>query len=448
MTERDAQLGISSKHISGIFVRIRIGLSKCLHRRSLAGHIGNRLFARRTSGRALLKYRDLRLLGAALGTAALGSYVLHHYLHYRAESYASRVRALQPSLGAWHQALEADKARIAAERRAGEAALARVAGQLAAVQTRIVELDALARGVLESDAPASSDIDFDEEPALGGPEDVSEDASNESRGGETRLETDAALLAAQVDDRARQLHVLADLLEWRAHLSAVRPEGRPIAGGYVSSSFGERIDPFTGRKQQHFGMDFAARRGTEVVAVADGVVTWTGPRGGYGKLVEIDHGNGRVTRYGHNSEVLVHVGQVVRRGERIAKLGSTGRATGPNLHFEVRENGKAVDPRPFVNGRQLVVKARRGKERSESAVASRSRGSAGTPASPRQVAESEAHGKGQRRQVAALVVEPDAEVLKKVPAHSRVDHGAVLEAPGVERDAADGTSAAARVHLE
>src|SRR5690606_2518910 len=131
--------------------------------------------------------------------------------------------------------------------------------------------------------------------------------------------------------RARQLHVLADLLEWRAHLSAVRPEGRPIAGGYVSSSFGKRIDPFTGRKQQHFGMDFAARRGTEVVAVADGVVTWTGPRGGYGKLVEIDHGNGRVTRYGHNSEVLVHVGQVVRRGERIAKLGSTGRATGPNL---------------------------------------------------------------------------------------------------------------------
>jgi murein DD-endopeptidase MepM/ murein hydrolase activator NlpD len=374
------------------------------------------------------------LLVAVLGAAAIGGSMLEHY---RAERYAARVRALQPSLGAWHQALQADQARIAAERRAAEAAVASVASELAAIQTRIVELDALARGVLERTAPESSDIDFDEEPALGGPED-----SSDAQPRELRLETAADLLEAQLGDRARQLDVLEDLLEWRAHLSAVRPEGRPIAGGYVSSGFGERIDPFTGRKQQHFGMDFAARRGTQVVAVADGVVTWTGPRGGYGNLVEIDHGNGRVTRYGHNAEVLVHVGQVVRRGQPIAKLGSTGRATGPNLHFEVRENGRAVDPRPFVKGQDMLVKREGGASKGRSGER---RGAAG---SPRQVAKTEAHGEGQRRQVAALVVEPDAEVLKKVPAHSGVDHGAGLEAPVIERDAPDGAAASARVYLE
>lgn len=335
------------------------------------------------------KLKKRPLAAVVLGAALIAAQALHEH---RAERYGARERALRPALGDWHLAFEADKARLKAERRAAKAAVANVASQLAAIQTRIVELDALARGVLENTEPASNDIDFEEEPALGGPEEASDSPVRP-----LRLERAVDLLAAQLTDRGRQLHVLEDLLEWREHLSAVRPEGRPVAGGYVSSGFGERIDPFTGRKQQHVGMDFAARRGTNVVAVADGVVTWTGPRGGYGRLIEIDHGNGRVTRYGHNAEILVHIGQVVRRGQPIAKLGSSGRATGPNLHFEVRENGKAVDPRPFVNG-QGKVSARRSAER-------KTRAKAGLPG---QVAEAEAHRKGQGRQVAALVVKPDA----------------------------------------
>ncbi|HEU4620397.1 MAG TPA: M23 family metallopeptidase [Gammaproteobacteria bacterium] len=378
----------------------------------------------------------LLVLGAG---AAVGAYAAQRYA---AERYASRAREIQPALGAWHRGFEADKARLETSRRSAERAVARLASQLAQIQAQIVELDALARGVIEDTEPASRDIDFDEEPALGGPDDDAEVQASA-----TDLERTADLLGAQVDDRAKQLHVLEDLLEWREHLSAVRPEGRPVASGYVSSGFGVRIDPFTGRKQQHSGMDFAARRGTEVVAVASGIVTWTGPRGGYGQLVEIDHGNGRVTRYGHNAEVLVRVGQIVRRGQPIARLGATGRATGPNLHFEVRENGQAVDPRPFVKGQDVLGHAtlaqspespasRGGRDKGRASPASRpsepSQARRARALSPGQVAEAEPHRQGERRQIAALVVESDAEVLEKVPAQASVDHAARVEAPLVQ----------------
>jgi len=129
----------------------------------------------------------------------------------------------------------------------------------------------------------------------------------------------------------------------------VHPEGRPVHSGYISSMFGNRTDPFTGRAAFHKGVDFAGREGSEVVAVASGVVIWSGDRYGYGQMVEINHGNGYVTRYAHNSDNLVAVGDTVKRGEVIAVMGSTGRATGPNLHFEVLHNGRVVNPLSYVN---------------------------------------------------------------------------------------------------
>jgi murein DD-endopeptidase MepM/ murein hydrolase activator NlpD len=142
--------------------------------------------------------------------------------------------------------------------------------------------------------------------------------------------------------------VLEDLLLNRKLRDEVRPEGRPVTAGYVSSQFGSRADPFTGRRAFHKGVDFAGREGAEVVAVATGVVTWSGDRYGYGQLVEINHGNGYVTRYAHNVDNLVAVGDTVRRGQVIARMGDTGRATGPNLHFEVLLNDKPVDPLTYV----------------------------------------------------------------------------------------------------
>jgi murein DD-endopeptidase MepM/ murein hydrolase activator NlpD len=122
----------------------------------------------------------------------------------------------------------------------------------------------------------------------------------------------------------------------------------PVSHGYISSRFGERSDPFNGHQAIHLGLDFAAPLGTPVTAVADGVVTFAGERSGYGKVVEIDHGNGYMTRYAHNSAIEATVGSRVRAHETIAKVGSTGRSTGPHCHFEVWLNGRAVNPMAYV----------------------------------------------------------------------------------------------------
>jgi murein DD-endopeptidase MepM/ murein hydrolase activator NlpD len=118
--------------------------------------------------------------------------------------------------------------------------------------------------------------------------------------------------------------------------------------GWISSYFGHRADPFTGRNAFHRGLDFAGPAGAEVVAVASGVVTYSKERFGYGKCVEINHGNGYVTRYAHNQRLLVALGETVQKGQAIAQIGSTGRSTGPHLHFEVLKQGRAVDPMSFV----------------------------------------------------------------------------------------------------
>ena len=122
----------------------------------------------------------------------------------------------------------------------------------------------------------------------------------------------------------------------------------PLAGR-VTSGFGPRSDPFTGEPSTHLGVDVGAPEGTPIRAPAPGVVVRAGPRGGYGNAVEIDHGDGVVTVYGHASEILVSTGEKVEAGREIARVGSTGRSTGPHLHFEVRVAGRAVDPRRALN---------------------------------------------------------------------------------------------------
>lgn len=123
---------------------------------------------------------------------------------------------------------------------------------------------------------------------------------------------------------------------------------RPVAGGWVSSRFGQRQDPFTGRPAVHRGLDFAGLDNSAILAVAPGVVTWSGRQRGYGNLIEIDHGRGWVTRYGHNTSNLVTVGDYVKPGQTIALMGSTGRATGTHLHFEVLYRGRHQNPARFV----------------------------------------------------------------------------------------------------
>jgi murein DD-endopeptidase MepM/ murein hydrolase activator NlpD len=124
--------------------------------------------------------------------------------------------------------------------------------------------------------------------------------------------------------------------------------GRPIGKGWLSSYYGVRKDPFTGRPAMHKGIDFAGKEGDDVIATGAGVITWSGDRYGYGKLVEIDHGNGLRTRYGHNAGLKVQVGDVVTKGQAIAYVGNTGRSTGAHVHYEVLKNGEQIDPLPYV----------------------------------------------------------------------------------------------------
>jgi murein DD-endopeptidase MepM/ murein hydrolase activator NlpD len=155
-------------------------------------------------------------------------------------------------------------------------------------------------------------------------------------------------LDLQLDNREAQLGVLESVIANQNLKQRVYPQGRPVSSGWISSYFGKRTDPFTGKPANHTGIDFAGKAGAEVVAVADGVVTWASNRYGYGLMVEINHGNGYTTRYAHNSENLVAIGDEVRKGQVVALMGDTGRATGPNLHFEVLRDGRRMNPVNFI----------------------------------------------------------------------------------------------------
>lgn len=157
-------------------------------------------------------------------------------------------------------------------------------------------------------------------------------------------------LSQFIDLRERRLTVLDRLLASRGYTEPHFTFGEPAAQAFVSSGFGERSDPFTGLNEFHSGLDFAGRAGSPIVAAADGVVSWAGTREGYGHMVEINHSNGLVTRYGHTQRNLVHSGELVSKGQTIALLGSTGRSTGPHVHFEVLQGGVAVDPAQYLAG--------------------------------------------------------------------------------------------------
>jgi murein DD-endopeptidase MepM/ murein hydrolase activator NlpD len=143
--------------------------------------------------------------------------------------------------------------------------------------------------------------------------------------------------------------LLENLLVDRDLEAEFMPSGMPVRSGFMASNFGTRIDPFNGSRAFHAGVDFDGNKGTDILTVASGVVIFAGRHPSYGNMIDIDHGNGYVTRYAHNDKNLVKVGDVVTAGQLVAKMGSTGRATGSHLHFEVWFEGKAINPKKFVS---------------------------------------------------------------------------------------------------
>jgi len=244
----------------------------------------------------------------------------------------------------WQQALNEQKRELVQARDAAQNDLNALAVRLGQMQAQMMRVEALGQRLTITAKLGKSEFDFDQTPALGGPADpiVGDPLST--------LDFMQALndMETQIDDRAIQLQIIEEVLNSRSLSSAISPAGRPIAKGWLSSYYGKRADPFHGRQAMHKGVDFAGKLGSDVVATAEGVVTWAGKRYGYGQLVEINHGNGYSTRYGHCQKILVAVGDKVEPGHKIALMGSSGRSTGPHVHYEVLKNGRQVDPTRYV----------------------------------------------------------------------------------------------------
>ena len=218
-----------------------------------------------------------------------------------------------------------------------------LSSRLGLLQAHVNRLDAVGQKLIQMAKIDQGEFDFSQTPAMGGPE-TGQQATVDS----SELYKAMDQLSVNLSDRENQLAVLEELLMNRNLLKEVEPSGKPITSGWLSSYYGMRTHPISGKKEMHKGIDFAGKMGGPVIAVAKGVVTFAGTRYGYGKVIDINHGNGYTTRYGHNSKLLVSVGDTVEKGIQIAEIGSSGRSTGPHVHFEVLKNGRHVNPMKFI----------------------------------------------------------------------------------------------------
>lgn len=253
-----------------------------------------------------------------------------------------------PVLSAWADEFKQQQQELAQARARAEEDAHGLARRIAQLQAHVMRLDAAGSRMTQIANIDPAEFDFGKPPPMGGPEILDPLQPVMPTSAEESLDR----LQQELTDRERQMRVLEDLLLAGRLQKEIKPSGWPIEAGYISSDFGVRTDPFTGLRAYHPGVDFAAPQGSEVLAVASGIVTDTGEHAGYGNLVEINHGNGYVTRYGHNEQILVKVGDRVKRGQAIALMGSTGRSTGPHVHFEVLLNGNIVNPEQYIAAAQ------------------------------------------------------------------------------------------------
>jgi murein DD-endopeptidase MepM/ murein hydrolase activator NlpD len=275
----------------------------------------------------------LLALGMLLGTVILAQYVIVRM----------QPNAMTTELRDWLASAQAEKQeQQQSYMRESLDAMARRLGQM---QAQVLRLDALGARLAKVAGMKPTEFSFDEPPAQGGPyipapqqQDISLDSMSRQLGSLSQL----------MSDRNDKLVALETLLMQDQLSKRMFPSQPPIKQGFYSSNFGWRIDPFTGKEAMHEGVDFMVPVGTPVFASASGIVSYADLHPQYGNMVEIDHGNGIVTRYAHNSKLLVKVGQMVRRGQEISLSGSTGRSTGPHLHFEVRYQGVAQNPVRFL----------------------------------------------------------------------------------------------------
>lgn len=219
--------------------------------------------------------------------------------------------------------------------------------RLGVLEAESLRLNAFGSRIVNMARLDPAEFAFDDKPSQGGVA-QQEDGDNSGYGVSVdELMEAIEQLEKQLFDQRHRLEGMLHVLNGRILDREVKPSGMPVKNGYISSSYGFRRDPFTGKKRLHKGIDFAGKLGTEVAAVGSGIVSYVGKNGGYGNTIEIDHGDGIISRYAHLHRIDVKRDQVVKKEQVIAQLGSTGRSTGPHLHLEVIKDGVQQDPAKY-----------------------------------------------------------------------------------------------------
>lgn len=221
-----------------------------------------------------------------------------------------------------------------------------MAAKLGQMQAQMLRLDSLGERLAKAAGITKQEYNFDRKPGQGGPESSSQPPRDLSL---SEFTQQMEGLMSRLDDRADQLGLLEAALLQQQVKKVALPSARPVTTGWYSSNFGWRLDPFTGQKAFHEGVDFMAEPGTPIHAAGGGIVVYADTYAGYGNMLEVDHGNGLISRYAHASKMLVKVGDVVMKGQKIGEVGSTGRSTGPHLHFEVRHRGAPQNPEHYLS---------------------------------------------------------------------------------------------------
>ncbi len=237
---------------------------------------------------------------------------------------------------------EARAAQLEEALRSERAKRAVLAEEIGTMQAQLARLGELGKRLVTTAKLDARTFDLDVAPAFGGP------SAPAPRARVPSLDAWMEALTERARRLDAELTMLDAMLMQEQSQEEARPHLWPTEGGWVSSGFGVRVDPFTGTPAIHRGVDIANRPGAPVYAASRGVVVFAGPMKDFGQMVEILHGYGYRTRYGHLSQVLVRPGDIVEEGQIIGRIGSTGRSTGPHLHYEVHRYGKALDPKSFL----------------------------------------------------------------------------------------------------
>ncbi|WP_144780459.1 M23 family metallopeptidase [Marinobacter maritimus] len=300
-------------------------------------------------GKSHGKSRVLALNGTVVFALALAIAALVAAAGWGGYSVAvSQAEAVEPSdselVAEWQSKLGEQKAELAGLQQNVQYQVDALTLRLGEIQGRLLRLDALGQRFVESGLVASDEFDFNQPAAVGGPEE-SLPADSFSAPELTRMIDE---LEHKMQDREQQLRLLDQVSSRQKLEDELYLEGRPITWGWLSSRYGYRSDPFTGKRTWHAGVDLAGKEGSDIISVAGGVVSYADERYGYGNLVEIDHGDGLITRYAHCKTIKVNVGDVIQKGQVLALMGSTGRSTGPHVHFEVIRNGKSENPETYI----------------------------------------------------------------------------------------------------